>query len=183
MTVHGETYRQKLYCSLDWESLYENRWFRRLCHSLKLNLTQSPAYLVSLIPPEWQISCGLRIFRTYTQSRVRTDRLSSSYFYNAHHEWSLLPIETQASISIAAFKWKFALVIRPIRNPTYGVLDLKGVKNISKLRVQFSCLYAHKIHRNFECIISLRSCGKANEDNDNCLLRCSTLLNCIGISF
>ena len=46
------TSRQRLYEELGWESLYERRWYRRLCHFFKLNLTHSPEYLFSLIPPE-----------------------------------------------------------------------------------------------------------------------------------
>ena len=47
---------------------------------------------------------------------------------------------------------------------------MKGIKNITKLRVQFSKLNAHKFIRNFECINPL--CNMANEDNEHYLLHC-----------
>ena len=73
---------QRLYEELGWESLYERRWYRRLCHFFKRNLTHSPEYLFSLIPPERQISYGLRHPHVYSQSKARTNRFSNSYFQN-----------------------------------------------------------------------------------------------------
>ena len=79
------TSKQKLYDELGWESLYQRRWYRRLCHFFKLHLTQYPAYLFSLIPPERQISYDLRNPQDYAQNRARTDRFSNSYFHNTLH--------------------------------------------------------------------------------------------------
>ena len=149
------TSRQKLYDELGWESLYERRWYRRLCHFFKLKLTQYPAYLFSLIPPERQISYDLRNPHAYAQNRARTDRFSNSYFYNTLYEWNKLPAEIQASKSLAEFKRKLIALIRPVKNPIYGVFNLKGIRNITKLRVQFSDLNAHKFHHNFECLLGL----------------------------
>ena len=166
------TSRQRLYEELGWESLYERRWYRRLCHFFKLNLTHSPEYLFSLIPPERQISHGLRHPHVYSQSKARTNRFSNSYFQNTIHEWNKLLPEIQASKSLAEFKQKLILLIRPTKNPTYGVFDLKGIKDITKLRVHFSNLNAHKFQHNFECISPLCNCGITNEDNEHYLLYC-----------
>ena len=125
---------------------------RRLCHFFKLKLTQYPAYLFSLIPPERQISNDLRNPQAYAQNRVRTDRFSNSYFHNTLHEWKKLPTKIHASTSIAEFKRKLIALIRPVKNTIYGVSDLKGIRNITKLRVQFSDLNAHKFNHNFECL-------------------------------
>ena len=143
------TSRQRLYEELGWESLYERRWCRRLCHFFTRNLTHSPEYLFSLIPPEWQISYGLWHPHVYSQSKARTNRFSNSYFQNTIHEWNTLPPEIQASKSLAEVKQKLILLSRPTKNPTYGVFDLKGIKDITKLRVHFSNLNAHKFqHKN-----------------------------------
>ena len=166
------TSKQKLYDELGWESLYQRRWYRRLCHFFKLKLTQYPAYLFSLIPPERQISYDLRNPQAYAQNRARTDRFSSSYFHNTLHEWNKLPTEIRASKTIAEFKRKLIALMRPVRNTIYGVSDLKGIGNITKLRVQFSDLNAHKFHHSFECLRPICDCGAANEDNEHYLLHC-----------
>jgi len=44
---------------------------------------------------------------------------------------------------------------------------VKGLKNITKLRVQFSKLIALKYNPNFEYISPLWNCGMANEENDH----------------
>ena len=49
---------------------------------------------------------------------------------------------------------------------------MKGIKDITKLRVHFSNLNAHKFQHNFECISPLCNCGMANEDNEHYLLHC-----------
>ena len=110
--------------------------------------------------------------RAYTQSRAKTDRLSNSYFYNTIYEWNKLPIEIHASESLVEFKQKLTALIRPIKNPTYGVSDLKGFRNITMLRVQFSDLNARKFRHNFECIRPLCNCGMAIEDIAHYLLQC-----------
>ena len=78
--------------------------------------------------------------------------------------------EIRASKTIAEFKRKLIALIRPVRNTIYGVSDLKGIRNITKLPVQFSDLNAHKFHHNFECLRSICDCGAANEDNEHYLL-------------
>ena len=129
-------------------------------------------YLLSLIPPERQISYDLRNPQAYAQNRARIDCFSNSYFHNTSHEWNKLPIEIRASKSIAEFKRKLIALIRPIKNTIYGVSDLKGIRNITKLRVQFSDLNGHKFHHNFECLRPICNCGMASEDNEHYLLHC-----------
>ena len=80
------TSKEMLYDEHGWESLYERRCYRRLCHFFKLKLTQYPAYLFSLIPHNRQISYDLRNPQVCAQNRARTDRFSNSYFDNTLHE-------------------------------------------------------------------------------------------------
>ena len=135
-------------------------------------MTRSLAYLFSLIPPVRQISYSLRNSCVDTQSKARANRLSNSYFYNTIHEWNKLPSEIHASKSLADFKQKLITLIRPTKNPTYGVFDLKGIRKITTLCVQFSDLNAHRSHHNFDCISPLCNCSMANEDNEHYLLHC-----------
>ena len=64
------------------------------------------------------------------------------------------------------------MLIRLVKNTIYGVSDLKGIRNITKLRIQFSDLNVHKFHHNFECLRPICDCGAANEDNEHYLLHC-----------
>ena len=57
--------RQKLYNELGWESLYQRRWFRRLCHFFNLRKTGTPLYLFAELPTERTPHYGLRGKRDY----------------------------------------------------------------------------------------------------------------------
>ena len=104
--------------------------------------------------------------------RARTDRFSKSYFHDTLHEWNKLPTEIRAFTSIAEFKRKLTALIRPVKNTIYGVSDLTGIRNITRLRVQFSDLNAHQFHHNFEGLRPICNHGTANEDNEHYLLHC-----------
>ena len=53
-TIRGSS-REKLYQGLDFESLQEWRWYRRLCFFFKIIKNQSPKYLFELIPTARQV--------------------------------------------------------------------------------------------------------------------------------
>ena len=77
---------------------------------------------------------------------------------------------TMASESFAEFKRKLIALIRPVKKTIYGISDLKGIRNITKLHVKFNDLNAHKIHHNFVCLRPICNCGVANEGNKYYLL-------------
>ena len=54
------TSRQRLYEELGWESMYDRRWYRRLCHFFQLRQSKAPDYLFNEIPPERQIPYIIR---------------------------------------------------------------------------------------------------------------------------
>ena len=56
----GGTNRQRLYEELGWESLYQRRWYRRLCHFFNLVKSRSRGHLFDEIPLESQVRCSLR---------------------------------------------------------------------------------------------------------------------------
>ena len=93
LTVTGAwrgTNRQRLYAELGWESLYDRRWYRRLCHFFKLLLSQSPGCMFNEILPERQIGYNLKNAHDYEIHAARTNRMSNTYFYNTLYEWNLL---------------------------------------------------------------------------------------------
>ena len=80
------TSRQRLYKELGWESLYDRRWYRRLCHFFVLKKQHSPQYLVTEIPNERQLTYNLRNPRVYDQNIGRTIRFANTYFKT--HLWN-----------------------------------------------------------------------------------------------
>ena len=44
------TNRQRLFSALGWETFYDRRWYRRLCHLFSLIKSISPEYLYNLLP-------------------------------------------------------------------------------------------------------------------------------------
>ena len=109
------TSRQRLFEELGWESLYQRRWYRRLCHFFNLKKTRRPAYLFDEIPAERNVSYSFRRQREY-QPTGRTARFASTYFQNALFEWNLLDQNIKYSNTLAEFKRKLLAVIRPVKN-------------------------------------------------------------------
>ena len=99
------TSRQRLYNELGWESLYDRRWYRRLCHFFVLK-KRSPQYLVTEIPNEHQLTYNLRNPRVYDQNIGPTNRFANTYFQNTFMEWNKLDNKVKHSVSIAQFKNK-----------------------------------------------------------------------------
>ena len=166
------TNRQRLYNELGWESLYNRRWYRRLCHFFNLKDRQSPEYLFSEIPIEQHMNYNLRRVRTYTPSFGRTTRFSNTYFSNVVYEWNLLDSDTRNSRSISEFKRKLLCKIRPTESCVFTIYDIEGVKILTKLRLQFSALNEHKFRHRFNATSPICKCGIANEDNQHFLLHC-----------
>ena len=84
----------------------------------------------------------------------------------------MLNDETRNSKSISEFKRKLIIMIRPQKNPIYGINDILGVRHLSKLRLSFSVLNEHRFRHNFNCLNPICLCGMANEESEHFLLHC-----------
>ena len=94
------TSRQRLYEELGWDSIYDGRWYRRLCHFFLLRQSKTPEYLFNEVPLERQIPYIIRNPRNYDPKACRTERFSNSYFINTVYEFNLLESEIKDSKSI-----------------------------------------------------------------------------------
>ena len=146
------TRRKKLLEELGWETLYNRRWCRRLCHFFSLTTSKSQDYLFNEIPEQRLVEYNLRNPRCYEQNVGRTLRFSSYYFDNTICEWNLLDKLVQDSPSLAVFKSKLLRFIRPGENPIYKICDSLGIKLLTRLRVNFSPLNEHRFRHNFDCL-------------------------------
>ena len=54
------TNTQRLFNELGWETLYDRRWYRRLCHLFSLINSKSPEYLYSVLPQGRHMQYSLR---------------------------------------------------------------------------------------------------------------------------
>ncbi len=161
------TSRERLYKGLGWESLYHRSWKRRLCHFYNLIKSYSPDYLFAEVPSERNISFNLQNMRSFDQNLTRTARYANTYFHNAPFEWNLLGTDKRNSTSISEFKNKLLATIRPNKNPIYGIHDIFGIRQLSKLRVEFSKLNEHMFRHNFNCLDPVCLCGTADKDTEH----------------
>ena len=154
------------------ETLYDRRWYRRLCHLFSLIKSKSPEYLYILLPQVRQMQYGLRNLTSFEQPVSRAARFASTFFQNALFEWNSLEDETRNSKSLFQFEHKLLEMVRPAGNSSYKICDILGVKLLTKLRVHFSALNEHRFKHAFDCLSPLCFCGKENENNKHFLLRC-----------
>ena len=87
-------------------------------------------------------------------------------------KWNLLDKEIQNCTSIAKFKKELLSIIRPVKNSTFRVFDITGIKLLTRLRLHFSALNEHRFRHEFDCITLVCICGLANEDNEHFFLHC-----------
>ena len=166
------TNRQKLYNELGWESLYNRRWYRRLCHFFNLRKTGNPPYLFAELPTERTLHYGLRGNRDYDIPFSKTKRSSNTYFTNVLQEWNKLDGNVRNSATIAEIKRKLLAIIRSVKNSLFGVFDALGVKQLTMLRLEFSALNEHMFRHNFQCPSPMCACNTGVEDNAHFFLHC-----------
>ena len=144
-----------------WETLYHRRWYRRLTHFFCLRRSKSPEYLFNEIPQERQLPYNLRNPSAYEQPAARIVRFSNTCFRNTLFEWNSLDSEIQNATTIAQFKKKLLSIIRPIKNSTYRVSDIPGIRLLTRLRLQYSALNEHRFRHAFDCLSPVCNCGLA----------------------
>ena len=75
------------------------------------------------------------------------------------------------------FRKRLLTFITPLRNDTYGIYDLHGVRLLNRLRLGFSHLREHKLRHNFaDTLNPLCSCSLETEDTEHYFLRCQNNL-------
>ena len=176
------TSRRRLYDELGWDALSHRRWYRRLCHFVKLIRSQSPEYLLSEIPPVRQIMYNLRNPWVFDPNIAWTVRFSNTYFQNTLHEWNLLDDEMKNSRSISEFKWKLLQIIKPVKNSMYNISDIHGVRYLTKMWFNLSALHECKFRHKFDCFNPRCTYGEVVEIINTFSCTARSLRRCGGIS-
>ena len=140
-----------------------------MCHFFNLKKTQVPVYSFDETPVERNISYSLRRQREY-QPAGRTARFASTYFQNVLFEWNFQDKNIEDSKTLVEFKRKLLAVIRPVRKSVYNVYNMEGIRNLSKLRVNFKPNNEHRFRHSFDCLSPRCVCGTGNEVNELTLL-------------
>ena len=152
------TSMDKINSELGWEFLKDSRNFLRLYLYYKIKNNMTPRYLTFLAK-----SFPANI----------TTRFSNSFFPYCDKKWNLLDNSLKESPSLSVFKTNFLKNIRKPARKYYDIKDRKGIRFLTKLRVEFSDLREHRFRHNFNCESSICRCGAGEESNIHYLTSCN----------
>ena len=141
--IHGSS-RDKLY-----EELHDRRWFRKLCFYYKIRHNLCPPYLTELLPIMKTSCYSLRLNRAPTVPNFRTERFKSTFFPSCSSNWNQLDPNIKNSSSIEIFKRALLSFIRPKPANVYRIHHPRGLKLLTRLRLDLSHLREHKFRHNF----------------------------------
>ena len=128
------TNTDRLLEELGWETLDNRRWYRRLCLFYKIVNDQAPKYLSECIPGENRNAYQLRQTNIFRQDICSSQRYSKNFFPYWVNIWNKLDHQIRSCTTISHFKTALLSIIRPSKNPLYGIINSYH----SKLRVKFS---------------------------------------------
>ena len=172
-----ETSREKLYHELDFKSLVSRRWYGKLCCSYKVFKTQSPRYLLDVIPTV------KRAYITRNNDKLFHFKVKHNYFKNSFFpsiviEWNKLDLNIRNSERLTSFKVKILKFIRPSENSIFLCNNPKGIQSLTRLRLGLSHLQDHKFNHNFQDTLNpICTCCEDIETSCHYLFHCSLYTN------
>ena len=145
------TSRDKLYEELGFESLHDRRWFRKLCFYYKIRHNMYPLYLIELLPVMKIHHHIPPTNRPPTVPNFRTELFKSTFFPSCSFNWNQLDTNIQNSSSLIIFKRALIIFIRPKPAGVYKIHHPKGLKLLTRLRLDIC------VNINFEIILMIQS--------------------------
>ena len=132
----------------------------------KIFKSKSPQYLSKLTPE--QTSSYIPLFNT------KHNFYKNSFFPSSVIEWNNLDPNLRDGENFGIFKNNILKFIRPKPNSFFNCCNLKGIRLITRLRLELSHLREHKFKYNFQnCLNPLCSCGlRRIESTSHFLLYC-----------
>ena len=100
------------------------------------------------------MSIELEIVIILNQIFCRSEYFVNSFFPCPINEWNKLSLEIRNSESYSIFKKSLLKFIRTIPNSVFSVVDIYGIKLLTRLRVGLSHLREHKFRHNFQDTIT-----------------------------
>ena len=166
------TSKEKLYQEIGLESLQLRRWYRKLGMFYKIFKSKSPQYLFKLIP-EKTSSYVTRNAENIPLFNIKHNFYKNSFFPSSIIEWNNLDPKLCNSENFCIFKNNILKFIRPKPNSFFNCCNLKGIRLITRLRLELSHLREHKFKYNFQnCLNPLCSSGSSIESTYHFLLHC-----------
>ena len=152
------TSKEKLYRELGLESLQLRRWYKKLGMFFKIFKSKSPQYLFKLIQKmSYYIT---RNADNISLFNIKCSFYKSYFFPSTIIEWNNL----RNLDNFGVFKNKIFKFIRPKPNSFFNCCNLKGIRLITRLRLELSHLRKHKFKYNMQnCLNPLFSCGSSIE--------------------
>ena len=128
--LYHELWFSWLYHELRFESLVSRRWYRKLCCFYKVFKTQSPRYLLDVIPT------AKRAYITRNSDKLPHFKVKHNYFKNSFFpstviEWNKLNLNIHNSKSLITFKSKVLKCIRPSENSIFLCNNPKEIQLLS----------------------------------------------------
>ena len=166
------TSKERLYEELGLESLQHRRWHRKLCYLYKVVVNKSPNYLFKIVP-----ACNT-IYNTRNTNGIPLMNVKHNFFKNTFFpstiiEWNKLDPEIRNSASFHSFKERILKFIRPAPNSIFQCHNPKGIKYLTRLRVNLSNLRDHKFKQSLQDIINpLCICNLEAETTIHFILHC-----------
>ena len=166
------TSKEKLYQEIGLESLQLRHWYRKLGMFYKIFKSKSPPYLFKLIP-EKTSSYVTRNADNIPLFNIKRNFYKNSFFPASIIEWNNLDPNLRNLENCGIFKNNILKFSRPKPNSFFQCCNLKGIRLITRLRLELSHLREHKFKYNFQnCLNPLSSCGSSIESTSHFLILC-----------
>ena len=147
------------------------RWYRKLGIFYKIFKSKSPQ--VFKLIPEKTSSYVTRNAENIPLFNTKDNFYNNSFFLSSIIEWNNLDPKLRNSENFGIFKNNIPKCIRPKANCFFNCCNLKGIKLITRLRLELSHLREHKFKHNFQnCLNPLCSCCSSIESASHFLLHC-----------
>ena len=172
--IAKSSYQLKLYEEIGLESFQLRRWFRDLSCFYKLFNSAHPHYLFKLIPSR-SSSYVTRNIHSIPFFKTRHTFFKNSFFPSTIIEWNKLDHNIRNSSSFNIFRKSILKFIRPSANRFFDCHNPKGIKFITRLRLDLSHLREQKFKHSFQDSLNpFCSCGLDIESTVHFLLHCPT---------
>ena len=110
--------------------------------------------------------------------KTKHNFFKNSFFLSAIIEWNNLDSNLRNPKSISVFKEKILNFIQSSRNSFFDCHSPKGIKLITRLRLDLNHLRGHKFKHSFQDTINpLYNCGQDIESSTHFFLHCPFFIN------
>ena len=169
------TLRDRLDQEIGLESPADRRSSRKIFFLHKIMNGLLPSYLQSYLS---HYNYGEYQTRSACQNKMktlsgRTKAFNSSFYPYSIKQWCALSDEIRNIVSVNKFKETTISFIRLKENSVFAIHDTKGLKLLTRLRLNFSHLNEHKFRHGFKDTVDpMCRCGLETETTLHFLLRC-----------